>query len=131
MKNLPVGSVARHALFLFVLLLFGATVWSSNASAATAEEIARDSTQALQQLQTTEPKTRALASKAIAILVFRKIVKAGVIVGGQTGSGALIEDGKAKAYYNIYAVSFGLQAGIQTFEIGRAPSELQSLMRIS
>lgn len=115
MKSSLAGCASRRALYFFALLLFGAMIWSSNASAATASEIASDSTHALEQLKKTEPKARDLASKAVAILVFPSIVKGGFIVGGQTGNGTLFEDGKVKGYYNISAVSFGLQAGAQAF----------------
>jgi lipid-binding SYLF domain-containing protein len=51
----------------------------------------------------------------VAILVFPEIIKAGLLIGGQSGDGVLFKGGKAAAYYNISAGSFGLQAGAQTF----------------
>src|SRR3546814_16929389 len=102
------------ARFTAALLIGAAAIWAPQASAASAAEIASESTQALQQLQGQEPKTRALAEKAKAVLVFPKIVKAGMLVGGESGDGALIRNGHAQAYYNLSAVSFGLQAGITT-----------------
>jgi len=116
MKDTSVGSNARPALMLLALLLVGALMaWAPRASAASAAEISRDSTQALQQLYAREPHARQLGEKAVAILVFPDIVKAGLLVGGQTGSGALIKGGRVQAYYDLSAVSFGLQAGAQTF----------------
>ncbi|MBV7486046.1 YSC84-related protein [Bordetella sp. BOR01] len=115
MKDTLVGSIARPALFAVALLFSAAAAWAPRASAASAAEIASESAQALQKLQAQEPKARALAEKATAILVFPKIVKAGMLVGGEGGEGALIKNGRAQAYYNLAAVSFGLQAGIQTF----------------
>lgn len=56
-----------------------------------------------------------LGARAKAILVFPQIVKAGLLIGGQTGNGALLVNGAAIEYYNISAVSFGLQAGAQAF----------------
>lgn len=58
---------------------------------------------------------RSLGERAKAILVFPQIVKAGFMIGGQTGNGALLVNGNATQYYNISAVSFGLQAGAQAF----------------
>ena len=49
------------------------------------------------------------------MLVFPKIYKGGVIIGGQSGDGVLLVRGKPEAYYNISAASFGLQLGGQTF----------------
>jgi lipid-binding SYLF domain-containing protein len=56
-----------------------------------------------------------LGEKAKAIMVFPSILKAGLIVGGQGGNGALFENGKIIGYYNISAASYGLQAGVQEF----------------
>jgi len=47
--------------------------------------------------------------------VFPNVVKAGLVLGGQYGEGALRIDGKTTAYYNTVAASYGLQAGAQTF----------------
>jgi len=85
------------------------------ARAASASRIASDAERALQQLYGDQPNLRSLGERAKAILVFPSIVKAGFIVGGQTGNGALLVSGKPVAYYNISALSFGLQAGAQAF----------------
>lgn len=85
------------------------------AEAASAAEISRDARNALERLYGKQPKTREMGKKAVAILVFPKIVKAGLLIGGQSGDGALLRGGKVAGYYNISAASFGLQAGAQTF----------------
>ena len=77
--------------------------------------IERDSRAALAKLYKTTPAAKALGKKAKAILVFPSILKAGLIIGGQGGNGVLLVDGKAVAYYNIAAASYGLQAGVQEF----------------
>lgn len=115
MRDTSVGSIARFAHYFLGMLVCAFMAGPPAAAAATATEISRDSNQALQQLYAHEPRTRHLAEKATAILVFPQIVKAGLVVGGQTGSGALIRGGRVQAYYDISAVSFGLQAGAQTF----------------
>jgi len=56
-----------------------------------------------------------LAAKAKGILVFPSIMKAGFVVGGQYGEGALRRGGKTVGYYNTAAASYGLQAGAQVF----------------
>ena len=66
-------------------------------------------------LYAAQTKARDLGKRAKAILVFPKIIKAGLLIGGQSGNGALRADGKTIGYYNISAASFGLQAGAQTF----------------
>jgi lipid-binding SYLF domain-containing protein len=84
-------------------------------ASSSAQEIDRDSREALKRLEAEGGKTRELVQKAIAILMFPNIVKAGLIIGGQYGEGALIERGKTIGYYSIAAASFGLQAGGQSF----------------
>ena len=83
--------------------------------AADAAAIERDSKAALAKLYETNPAAKKLGEKAKAILVFPSILKAGLIIGGQGGNGALFVDGKTVAYYNISAASYGLQAGVQEF----------------
>ncbi|MGA8476490.1 MAG: lipid-binding SYLF domain-containing protein [Chthoniobacterales bacterium] len=61
------------------------------------------------------PGARAVGKKGVAILVFPGIVKGGFVVGAQRGDGALLVHGKAVAYYNTVAASYGLQAGVQKF----------------
>ncbi len=64
--------------------------------------------------QNSEPAKR-LAEDAAGILVFPKIVKGGLIIGGQYGEGALFKGGAVAQHYSTAAASFGLQAGLQTF----------------
>jgi len=85
------------------------------AIAADTAAINRDAQAALKTLYDTTPKAKMLGEKAKAVLVFPSILKAGLIIGGQGGNGALIEAGKTVGYYNIAAVSYGLQAGAQEF----------------
>lgn len=78
-------------------------------------QLASSSQAALQKLTATVPAAKALAKDAKAVLVFPKVTKAGLGVGGQYGEGALIQGGKAVAYYSTAGASFGLQAGAQTY----------------
>jgi len=48
-------------------------------------------------------------------LVFPKVKKAGLMIGGQYGEGALLKEGKPVAYYKTTGVSYGLQAGGQQY----------------
>lgn len=96
--------------------LLGALAASHAAHAApSGRQIDHDVDRALHTLFSLQPKTRELAKRAVAMLVFPKIVKAGFLVGGQGGDGALREQGRTTGYYDIAAASFGLQAGVQTF----------------
>ena len=85
------------------------------ANAATAQDLDKDSTQALQKLSQTNPTAKDIASRAKAVLVFPNIVKAGLIFGGGYGEGELVENGAVADYYNSVTGSWGLQAGAQSY----------------
>ena len=85
------------------------------AYAAGAAEINRDAQAALKSLYAKVPAAKTIGAKAQAVLVFPKITKAGLGIGGQFGEGALIKGGKTVAYYNTAGVSSGLQAGAQQY----------------
>jgi lipid-binding SYLF domain-containing protein len=84
-------------------------------AATSAAQLSSDAQAALRKLTATVPAAKALAKDAKAVLVFPKVTKAGLGVGGQYGDGALIRGGKVVAYYNTAGASFGMQAGAQTF----------------
>jgi lipid-binding SYLF domain-containing protein len=74
-----------------------------------------DVTTALQKLYASVPVAKRIGAQARAVLVFPHIVKAGFLVGGQYGEGALVQGGKIVGHYNSVAGSYGLQAGVQKF----------------
>ena len=88
---------------------------SERAFAATAAQLNADGSAALHRLYSQSPRAVRYGRDAHAILVFPKIVKAGFVIGGQGGEGVLFVRGKPTAYYKIAAVSYGLQAGGQSF----------------
>jgi lipid-binding SYLF domain-containing protein len=98
-------------------ILAGATLalGAQTAMSATAAELGRDANASLQRLYAGVPAAKALGADAHAILVFPKVTKAGLGVGGQFGEGALLQKGRAVAYYNTGGASFGLQAGAQQY----------------
>jgi lipid-binding SYLF domain-containing protein len=85
------------------------------ATAATSEDLDKDSQQALQTLYDTNPVAKTLSQTAKAILVFPNIVKAGLVFGGSYGEGELIEDMQVVDYYNSVTGSWGLQVGAQSY----------------
>ena len=58
-----------------------------------------------------------LAGKAKGVLVLPGVVKAGLIVGGEYGEGALRVGGKTVSYYNLAAGSVGFQIGGEAKDI--------------
>jgi lipid-binding SYLF domain-containing protein len=87
----------------------------SSVRADSAAEIRRDSRAALDQLCASSPAARKLRDSATAVLVFPRNMKAGFLVGGPQGDGALFSGGKPRGYYKSVAASYGLQAGVQKF----------------
>lgn len=57
--------------------------------------------------------SRELTSKAVGMLVFPSIVKAGFGIGGEYGEGALLIDHRTADYYNMVSASIGFQLGVQ------------------
>lgn len=109
----------RHTLIAILgagaLLIGGPGAWAADEGNSSAAALSRDAHSALQALYARVPLAKSLGPKAYAILVFPDVVKAGLIVGGQYGEGALIKGGKTIGYYNTAGASYGLQAGAQKY----------------
>jgi lipid-binding SYLF domain-containing protein len=88
---------------------------SAPAFAASKADLESSSKKALDKLVAQVPGASALNSKAVAVLVFPSITKAGFMVGGQFGEGVLWRKGKPVGYYNTAGASYGLQAGAQQY----------------
>lgn len=88
---------------------------SGTAQAATADDLNKDATQALQRLYKSSPAALDLSKRAKSILVFPKIVKAGLVFGGSYGEGALLKNGNVMGYYNSVSASWGWQAGGESY----------------
>ena len=85
------------------------------AIAASAADLDRDAAAALNALYKKYPAAIALSKDAKAVVVFPKVIKAGLVIGGETGEGVMRVAGKTVGYYNTSGVSTGLQAGAQTY----------------
>jgi len=100
-----------------MLLLFaaGLSLAGNAALAASKAEIDKEVALALEKLYGSTPAAVELAKVAKGILVFPDVIKAGLVIGGQYGEGALLVDGNTAGYFNTVAASYGLQAGAQSF----------------
>src|SRR5437773_7614551 len=78
-------------------------------------DLISDSRRALQQLVAQNPAAARCKSKALAVLVFPDVVKAGFIIGAQGGQGILFNHGRPNGRYRTVAASYGLQAGVQKY----------------
>jgi lipid-binding SYLF domain-containing protein len=97
------------ALLLIALVLGG----SVNASAHSAAKLERLSIKALHHLYEQNAKARTLGERAVAVLVFPEVLKAGFMVAAQRGDGVLFKNGQVAGYYNMTSAGYGIQAGIQ------------------
>ncbi|KIH82819.1 YSC84-related protein [Pseudomonas batumici] len=106
----------RSLMFIAVTTLsLVSTGLFNSASAATAEDLEKESRQALQMLYKTQPFAETLSHSAKAVLVFPKVVKAGLVFGGSYGEGVMLSGPKVDGYYNSVTGSWGLQAGAQSY----------------
>ena len=94
------------------LVFAGITLLTTSTASA---NLVSDSRRALQQLVAQNPAAAKAKSKAIAVLVFPDVVKAGFILGAQEGQGILFLHGRPSGRYRTVAGSYGLQAGVQRY----------------
>jgi lipid-binding SYLF domain-containing protein len=108
----------RRRRTLGIALLLVIACWLASAArtqAASKAELDREASQALKSLYRSNSAAQMLGKKAVAVLVFPNMLKAGFLFGGQIGEGVLLKGGRPVGYYNSVAASYGLQIGGQVF----------------
>jgi lipid-binding SYLF domain-containing protein len=98
---------------LLLAALFAAAPPVTRGHAASGPEISANVNATLNQFFRERPYGRELANRALAVLVFPTIIKAGFGIGGEYGEGELQIRGQHAGYYNIASASFGFQLGAQ------------------
>ncbi len=110
---------ARRDILQKILLIsaaaFSLSTFNTQALAVSAEDLDRDAAQALEILYKSNPLAESLASKAKGILVFPKILKAGLVFGGSYGEGVLLKNSQQAGYFNSVSASWGWQAGAESY----------------
>lgn len=104
-----------RSLLLVAVATFSLITLSSQANAATVEDLNKDAAQTLQTLYKHNPAAESLSKKAKAILVFPNVIKAGLIFGGSYGEGVMMQGSHVEGYYNTVSASWGWQAGAQSY----------------
>lgn len=94
-------------------LLLSCIVYSTPVCAATAAEIDADVNEAVSRFSEEINGAEVFLNNAAGYLVFPRVIKVGIGIGGETGEGALRVAGKTVNYYRTSAGSFGLQLGAQ------------------
>ncbi len=115
--------------FLAGLLALAVALPLQTAMAATGPEIDAKVKAALDRLHTEVKGSDAITSKASGVLVFPEVIKAGFVIAGEGGEGALRVGGKNVGYYTIFSGSVGLQAGGQKRDIIIAFMDAASLKK--
>lgn len=95
-----------------ILLLF-CMFLTAPVFSASKEEIDADVKEAIAEFYKKSQAGQALAEKAAGMLVFPKVIKAGIGVGGEYGEGALLVKGETVDYYSTASASIGFQLGAQ------------------
>lgn len=98
-----------RCLVLFLILATSCSV----ATAASKDEINANVSEAINEFYKDTSAGKELAGRSVGMLVFPKVLKAGIGVGAEYGEGALLVDGKTVAYYSTAAASIGVQLGVQ------------------
>ncbi len=78
----------------------------------TPAEIDSSADRALKHFYTLNPTNQELAGKAVGILIFGQVTKAGVGVAGEYGEGVLRAQGRTVYYYKLVSGSVGLTLGV-------------------
>jgi len=117
------GKIIRTCGLLIAVLL------SSSVLAASAAKIDADSNKALQVFREDVNGADVFLNQAAGYLIFPRVIKAGIGIGGETGEGALRVGGQTVAYYRTSAGSIGFQLGAQAKSIVIAFMTKESLQK--
>jgi len=98
---------------LTVMVLLATLCSTPRGNAASGPEIDANVRATLDQFFGEIWSSRDLANRALAILIFPTVVKAGFGIGGEYGEGAMHIRGRTVGYYNIISASIGFQFGAQ------------------
>ena len=100
-----------------ILTLLFAVLFTQTSFADSKTEINKDVDAAIEDFKQKVPGGENFLPKSKGYLVFPSVIKAGFIVGGKYGEGALRIDGVSKHYYDMTAASLGFQAGAQKYSM--------------
>lgn len=112
--RLVIKPVNKCTVFSLILLVSFALSIPQEAMSASAKEIDIRVDSALKRFKEEVEGGSDFLKKAKGVLVFPKVIKAGAIVGGEYGEGALRIKGKTKQYYSTASASLGFQLGAQS-----------------
>lgn len=108
------GALRRAVLVVAAVCWLGPlSLPAAEAAVSSRTEIDAQSREALARLKEQTSAGAELASRAAGVLVFPKVLKGGVVVGGEYGEGQLRVGGVPTRYYRLASASVGFQLGVQ------------------
>ena len=103
---------SAYYLSVFTLLVFAFGL-TATAYADTAQKIDASADKVMVRFYEQVQDAKQIAKRAKALLIMPNVVKAGLLIGGEYGRGALRINGKTVDYYNVVSGSFGAQIGAE------------------
>jgi lipid-binding SYLF domain-containing protein len=99
--------------YLCSLSIVAAVLFAALAMAASAAKIDREADEAIVAFREDVNGAEVFLKQAAGYLVFPRVIKVGIGIGGETGEGVLRVRGKSVDYYRTSAGSIGFQLGAQ------------------
>ena len=112
----------QYSIPTLLIALLATTFCANVAQAASKLELDTRAQTVLENLYKEQPAAAQLAAKSAGILVFPRIIKGGIGIGGEIGEGSLLIENTPVQYYRITSLSVGFQLG------GQAKSEVIMFM---
>src|SRR5512138_2190128 len=103
--------------FVLFSMLACASVERETGVKQTSSEINRNVDQAMQRFNSQVAGGRDIIARAKALLIIPNATKAGFVVGGEYGEGALRAGNRTVAYYNLISGSYGFTFGAERMDI--------------
>lgn len=101
------------SLFTTIIAAVLAVSVVASAQAASKKKIDRRVQEALVEFHALVNGSEGLMKRAKGVLIFPKVTKAGIGIGGEKGDGALLIKGRTVGYYRTISASIGFQLGVQ------------------
>ena len=103
----------NHSHKIRSLTIVAAMLFAGSVLAASAEKLDLEADKALEVFREEIKGSEVFLNQAAGYLVFPRVIKIGIGIGGETGEGVLRVGGQTIDYYRTSAGSFGLQLGAQ------------------
>jgi len=103
----------NHSHKIRSLTIVAAMFFAGSVLAASAEKLDMEADKALEVFREEIKGSEVFLNQAAGYLVFPRVIKIGIGIGGETGEGVLRVGGQTIDYYRTSAGSFGLQLGAQ------------------